>query len=340
MKDPSALLCVSPSSMQQAVLRSVAETEGLAWLACSSEEEALQVLERGPDLMVMAVAHQLDRGDSFHVMESARLSLRYAVLPIAFILSEYQPALAYQAFGAGATEIFLTNEYPALANFVHEWAVPQEQGNLPGRALVVDDSRSHALYVEGLLHALGMTVDVANDIDTALELYRQHDYLIMVIDIVLKDSRSGISLVRQIRTDHVRHEPILVMSGFDDMPRRLQALRSGADDFIRKPFAAEEFIWRIKKILQDYAWQDQARCVSDSPGKLADSHTLVQLLSPRERQICSKILKGDSDRKIAAALGISYWTVRSHIQQIFCKTGMLNRQELMAAFIHAGDLGL
>ncbi len=204
--------------------------------------------------------------------------------------------------------------------------------------MVVDDSRAYADYVAGLLQALGMSVDVANDIDAALDLFHLHDYLIIVTDIVLEDSRSGIFLVRQIRTDHTRHQPILVMSGYDDMPRRLQALRFGADDFIHKPFAAEEFIWRIKKILQDYAWQDQAGCVADRVGKQVYSHALVQLLSPRERQICIKILKGDSDRKIAAALGISYWTVRSHIQQIFCKTGMLNRQELMAAFINAGDI--
>ena len=56
-------------------------------------------------------------------------------------------------------------------------------------------------------------------------------------------------------------------------------------------------------------------------------------LSPREREICALILSGVADKEIVRALGISFWTVRSHIEQIFNKTGAVNRRDLMARFI-------
>jgi DNA-binding NarL/FixJ family response regulator len=52
-------------------------------------------------------------------------------------------------------------------------------------------------------------------------------------------------------------------------------------------------------------------------------------LTARETQISTALCTGASDKQIAGDLGISYWTVRSHIQSIFRKLGVLNRRELM-----------
>lgn len=331
--DNRTLICIEPTATQQAIAHRIADENGLGFVACAGEDAAMRCLDDDRRYAVMVIGHQLADGDSFHVIESARLSLLHATLPVAFIMSDREPRLARNALNAGATEIFLRREHEALAAFVGDWTAVAEKPNLGGRVLLVEDSDAHAQYVASLCAALGMQVDRAEDVDSALALFGANSYQIAIVDVVLNDTRSGISFVRTLRQDHLRHQPILVVSGFDDVPRRLLALKSGADDFIGKPFSPEEFVWRIKKVMQGYAGQDYGDAPPPAPSRAGAAPPLLGTLSPREAEICGKILAGTSDREIAGELGISYWTVRSHIQQIFTKTGALNKRELMARFI-------
>lgn len=335
--NPKALLGISPSLTQLSIFRQIAGQVGLDFVASSDEQGALRHLENGHRFSAMAIAHQLKEGDSFQVIESARLSLLHATLPIAFVMSDREPRFAQNALNAGATEVFLSTEYESLAGFLADCAHEPGQDIWSGKVLLVEDSESHASYVRHLLQILGLTVDCAENVDSADALYRRDKYLIVIIDIVLNDTRSGISFVRKIRQDHTQRQPILVMSGFDDLPRRLLALKSGADDFISKPFSPEELIWRIKKILHCHALLDHDDKYAFNKKDRKPPRQFVQNLSPRETQIFDKILNGVADREIAQQLGISFWTVRSHIQQIFGKTGVLNRRELMARFIRPDE---
>lgn len=336
--NPKALLGISPSLTQLSIFRQLAEQAGLDFVACSDEREALRHLENGHRFSAMAIAHQLNAGgDSFQVIESARLSLLHATLPIAFVMSDHEPRFALNALSAGATEVFLTTEYESLAGFVADCAQDPREEAWSGKVLLVEDSEAHASYVRHLLQILGLTVDCAESVASANALYRRKKYLIIIIDIILNDTRSGISFVREIRQDHTHRQPILVMSGFDDLPRRLLALKSGADDFISKPFSPEELIWRIRKILHGHALLDHDDKYAFNKKDRKTPQQFVQNLSPRETEIFERILNGVADREIAQQLGISFWTVRSHIQQIFGKTGVLNRRELMARFIRPNE---
>jgi DNA-binding CsgD family transcriptional regulator len=51
-------------------------------------------------------------------------------------------------------------------------------------------------------------------------------------------------------------------------------------------------------------------------------------LTPREAQICHLLAAGHNDGRIAASLGISYWTVRTHLRKVFTKFDVANRVEL------------
>lgn len=284
----------------------------------------------------MVIAHQLEEGDSFHVIESCRLSLKHTTLPIAFVITDRDLNLAQSALHAGVTEIFLRTERESLMSFVGDCATVSTQAPFSGSVLLVEDSDAQALFIEHLCNALGMSVDRAQDVDSATELFQRNPYQIVITDVVLKGTKSGISFVKTIRQNHALRQPILVISGFEDLPRRLLALKCGADDFLGKPFAPEEFVWRVRRIMQGYADRDLGHKDQATPALAARSPEFkaqTPQLSPRENEICSKLLTGMSDQNIASALGISFWTVRSHIQHIFAKTGALNRRELMARFI-------
>lgn len=332
MSTVSTLLCLDPSQARQTLIRRIAEAHQLAFHGCRSESEANAALASGQTFAVLVVAHQIEQGDSLQVIETARLAPLHATLPIAFLMGDRKPRLAQAAMAAGATEIFLRSEHQALMDFVGECSSHSEQQRYTGKVLLVEDSESHARYVEHLCQALGMQVDTAADIGTAEKCCQANAYQLIVVDVVLKDTKSGISFVRDIRQTHENRQPILVMSSFDDVPRKLMAMKSGADDFISKPFTPEEFVWRAKRIMERHADRDAA---APHPAPAAAIDTLLAQLSPREHEILQKIVAGESDRSIASELGISFWTVRSHIQHIFTKTGAINRRELMARFIPA-----
>lgn len=333
LSQPKTLLCIEPNVTQQALIKRFADRHGLDFVACKNEAAAMAALSSGQSYEVMVIAHQLKEGDSFQIIEAARLSLRHATLPIAFVMSDRNLRLAQNVINIGATEVFLRSEHESLMDFIGDCSSAKEISNFGGKTLLVEDSDSQAQYITHLCQALGMAVDRAEDVDSAQALFRKNTYQILIVDIVLNDTKSGISFVKNVRQNHALRQPILVMSGFNDLPRRLLAIRSGADDFISKPFAPEEFVWRLKKIMNNYAGQDFGEKEQPAAGKRTTKSDFIDTLSPREREICSKVLAGTSDREIASDLGISFWTVRSHIQQIFTKTGALNRRELMARFI-------
>ena len=324
------LLCVSPSATQRAIIAKLASERGCQAILCSGEEEAQGCLEQETNLALMVVANELAEGDSFQLIESVRLSLTHATLPIAFITGNSERSLAANALHAGATEVFSRDDFAALGDFIAECIRRAEAEVLHGVVMLVEDSESHGEYVSHLCRQLGMEVEVFRDVATAEAAYRQGKYLLAVIDVVLNDLRTGISLVRTIRQNHQDHQPILMMSGYGDVSRRLMALKSGADDFISKPFTPEEFVWRVKKVLKSQAAMDR---FDDAPAGESATEQLMARLSPREREICALILSGVADKEIVRVLGISFWTVRSHIEQIFNKTGAVNRRDLMARFI-------
>lgn len=324
------LLCVDSSASHQSRYEVLAAQNGLLHVACQSEVEATAVLKQLDRANLLVVAHPLPDGSSFHLIESVRLSPVHAMLPIAFLLPDRDLDLARRAMQAGATEVFLQTEYEALDQFIR--LCTEEQGTtITGKALLVEDADAEASYVTMLCNDLGMAVDRTKSVDAAIAMADNHDYVLYLVDVVLEDTRSGIAFVKHLRSGRASHDPIIVMSGFDDAARRLVALKSGADDFISKPFSPEEFVWRVRKVFQERAVSQSG--VKHPVAKGLSQSLALASLSPREHEICLAILAGTSDKSIAKNLGISYWTVRTHIQQIFTKTGALNRRELMSMFI-------
>lgn len=323
------LLCVEPAAHQQVAFERLAGQLGLRHVACSSEAGALEALQHSDAVALMVVADLLSDGESCRLIETARISPRHAALPIAFLMSERNPQIARDAMLAGATEVFLNGEHEHLHQFIADCAA-QQWPELSGKVLLVEDNDAEAEYVGTLCNDMGMAVDRARDVDSAIALSNSNSYQLYLVDIVLNDVRSGVAFVKHLRHNQTKRQPVLVMSGFDDQARRLLSLKSGADDYIRKPFLPEEFIWRVRRVLQGQATAEAAG--SAHPASRPQS---LSSLSPREHEICLAILAGTSDKDIAANLGISYWTVRSHIQNIFTKTGALNRRELMSMFIPA-----
>lgn len=309
---------------------------GCAVLVCTAAQEALALLQGQEAIGALVVTHDPDGGDVCRLIENLRLLPHRVALPVAFVMAERDPALAQRALLAGATEVFLAAETEYLGVCLADWLAEDEFPSVDGCVLLVEDSESEAALIAHLLKVMGLTVQCAARVDTACQLLAEHDFQLAVIDFVLDDSKTGIALLQHLRRDFGPALPVLMMSGHNDPSRRLAAIRSGADDFLAKPFVIEEFVWRVARLLRGSAAADEEQAPAPAANGAGNGRNGWSKLSARETQIARCLLDGLSDKKIAAQLGISYWTVRSHVQHVFDKLGVINRRELMLRYLRTG----
>lgn len=325
----TSLLCVDPSRSRRVLIGAIAARLGRPFLECESEDAALDLLRGQQEVGALVAAYHDGDGHGIRLIENLRLLPHRVALSAAFVMDERNLALAQRALHAGATEVFLYDELGPLEASLSLWTAPPIAPAVDGHVLLVEDSAADAALIAHLLNVMGLTVRRATNVAGGRELLAAHRFDLAVIDIVLDDTKTGIALLEHVRHDLALALPVLMMSGFSDPSRRLAAIRNGADDFLAKPFAIEEFVWRADRLLRAGA-EANAGGVQPTPGNGAgrDANGWGKLTG-REVQIAQYLLDGKSDKEIAAHLGISYWTVRSHVQHVFDKLGVINRRELL-----------
>jgi two-component system OmpR family response regulator len=103
------------------------------------------------------------------------------------------------------------------------------------RMLVVEDDKKIASFVVKGLKQSGFAVDHCSDGESGLVLARTTPYDAAVIDIMLP-KLDGLSLVQQLRREHVR-TPVIILSAKASVDDRVKGLQAGGDDYLTKPFA-------------------------------------------------------------------------------------------------------
>jgi DNA-binding response OmpR family regulator len=117
------------------------------------------------------------------------------------------------------------------------------------RVLVVEDERKVANFIRQGLEEEGHAVEVAADGANALELLLGGSpYDLVVLDVMLP-RRDGFAVLKTLRQQHV-DTPVLLLTARDSVPDRVIGLDLGADDYLTKPFAFEEFLARVRALLR------------------------------------------------------------------------------------------
>ncbi len=117
------------------------------------------------------------------------------------------------------------------------------------RILVVEDERKVANFIRQGLQKEGHTVELASDGVTALDLaLGGPPYDALVLDIMLP-KRDGFAILRSLREHHVA-TPVLVLTARDSVADKVTGLDLGADDYLTKPFAFDEFLARVRALLR------------------------------------------------------------------------------------------
>lgn len=154
----------------------------------------------------------------------------------------------------------------------------------------------------------------------------------LVLDIRMP-AMSGLELQQVLRERGIAI-PILFMTGHADVSMAVQALKSGAADFIEKPYKDQAILDAVAAAMRrcDEALQQAHR--RDAAG-----HALA-MLSPREQEVARLVAQGQPNKLIAAALGISEKTVHIHRQHVMEKAGVSSAAELARLMLRADPAAL
>jgi DNA-binding response OmpR family regulator len=114
--------------------------------------------------------------------------------------------------------------------------------------LVVEDEQRLASLLRRVLREERHTVDIAHDGSSGLDLAASDTYDLVILDVMLPEM-DGIAVCRQLREDGVQ-TPVLMLTALGSVEDRVTGLKTGADDYLVKPFAMEEFLARVETLLR------------------------------------------------------------------------------------------
>ena len=116
--------------------------------------------------------------------------------------------------------------------------------------LIVDDDPDICSMLEFYFENLEYEVLVARGGAAAMRIARESRPDVILLDIRLPDA-DGFTVARTLRADrYTQHIPIIFLTGRNDPSERVEALEIGADDFVAKPFDAQELRLRIERVLK------------------------------------------------------------------------------------------
>ena len=119
------------------------------------------------------------------------------------------------------------------------------------RILLVEDDARVASFIRRGLREERYTVDVAADGEQALFMAQTEDYDLVILDLLIP-KRSGLDVLRTLRTDHVA-VPVLILTAKGELKDRVAGLDAGADDYLTKPFGFTELLARVRALLRRHS---------------------------------------------------------------------------------------
>jgi two-component system, NarL family, nitrate/nitrite response regulator NarL len=207
--------------------------------------------------------------------------------------------------------------------------------------LLVDD---HSLFRESLSRLLEAEAGfrMAGDCSSvaeALAILKTTPVDVILLDYDLGEEQ-GLALLDECRRFDFHGKILMLTAGMSEAGT-LRALESGASGVFLKHSSPDQLIKALNAVINGEMWLDSGAVrslVSDATGR-SQEHRSSWSLTTRERQVLKGVFEGFSNKEIAAQLQISESSVKAAMQQLFDKTGVRTRSQLVRIAIekHAQD---
>ena len=189
---------------------------------------------------------------------------------------------------------------------------------------VIDDNPGVRRSLKALVEAEGMAVRTYASAKEFLDSYDPQQAGCLVLDIRLRGGRNGLDIQDELRRRDATL-PIIVVTGYGDVPTSVRAFKGGAIDYLEKPVPPKRLMERIRACIElDRRTREAAARRSAVADRIAQ-------LTPRERTVMELLALGNSSKRIAAVLDISVRTVESHRRTVLRKMSVASAAELARA---------
>src|SRR6266849_5666917 len=169
---------------------------------------------------------------------------------------------------------------------------------------VVDDDDLVRASIQGMLKSVGLRSETFGTPQEFLRSKRPDGPSCLVLDVRLPGV-NGLDFQHQLVDAGVRI-PVIFITGHGDIPMTVKAMKSGAVEFLTKPFRDQDLLDAINQAL------DRDRVTRQQQSELAELRKCYEALSAREREVMGLVVSGMLNKQIASELGTSEITVKIH----------------------------
>jgi FixJ family two-component response regulator len=169
---------------------------------------------------------------------------------------------------------------------------------------IIDDDRGMRQAIQDLVESVGLRAESFATGQEFLNKRRTSDPSCLVLDVRLPQM-SGLDFQHRL-TEIGMQIPIIFITAHGDIPMSVRALKSGAVDFLTKPFRDQDLLDAIQQALQ------RDRVVQQHEAEIRELRERYQGLTAREREVMGFVVSGLLNKQIASEIGASEATVKIH----------------------------
>ena len=169
---------------------------------------------------------------------------------------------------------------------------------------IIDDDSGMRQAVQDLVESVGLRAESFSTGEEFLKKQRTSDPSCLVLDVRLPQM-SGLDFQRQLAEIGVQI-PIIFITAHGDIPMSVRALKSGAVEFLTKPFRDQDLLDAIQQALH------RDRAAREQQAEINALHERYEALTAREREVMALVVSGMLNKHIAAKIGASEATVKIH----------------------------
>lgn len=239
---------------------------------------ALDMLKQARCDLVCVSMHLEDMSGIEFVEKLRKIDQQKQTHVIMLTTTEDASALT-EALKAGVNEIFHKEHVNTILEHITSWSQNTKLHTSQGNILYVEDNHATALVVSEQLKHIGYTVEHVTRASQALDLFNQNKYDLLMVDYILEGGMSGLELIQEIRLKqaHSFETPILVLSGMEDEDKKIELLRSGANDYLSKRASRDEIAVRVNNLIRTKRLFEQVQYQHEKLQHLAMTDQLTEL---------------------------------------------------------------
>ena len=204
---------------------------------------------------------------------------------------------------------------------------------MPTTVHIIDDDDSFRTAMSRLLHASGYEVKLYESAQLLLDHFPGSDDPACILLDVQMPGLSGTEL--QDRLAKLGSAlPIIFLTGHGTISMSVQAIKSGAEDFLTKPISKEKLLGAISRAVARYQTDKERN------DQLKSLRNLLAKLTPREREVFENVVRGKMNKVIAHELGATERTIKAHRHRVMEKLQVQSIAELVSIAERLGVLAI